>query len=56
MFRDWLQDDLMKIHPDDESDPIWLPFGLKVQLEETGSVKIEEFSSDDPLPSTEGIV
>ena len=44
----------MKIHTDDENDPVWIPFGLKVQLE-NGKLKIEEFSDDDPLPDNPGM-
>jgi len=54
-FRDWLQDDLMKIHTDDENEPVWVPFGLKVQLQENGSLKIEEYADDDPLPDEIGM-
>ncbi|KAL4222806.1 poly(A)-specific ribonuclease [Mactra antiquata] len=46
----WLQDDIMKIHTDDENDPVWVPFGLKVQLEDNGSLKIEEFNDEQSLP------
>ncbi|XP_060593443.1 PAN2-PAN3 deadenylation complex catalytic subunit PAN2-like [Ruditapes philippinarum] len=45
----WLQDDIMKIHTDDENDPVWIPFGLQVKLE-NGKLKIEEFPDDEPLP------
>lgn len=44
----------MKIHTDDENDPVWIPFGLKVQLEENGSLKIEEYSDEDPIPENPG--
>lgn len=40
----------MKIHTDDENEPIWLPFGFKVQLMENGSLKIEEYSDEEPIP------
>ncbi|KAH3783339.1 hypothetical protein DPMN_161276, partial [Dreissena polymorpha] len=49
--KDWLQDDLMKIHMDDENDPVWIPFGFKVQLLDNGSLKIEEYSDDEPVPA-----
>lgn len=49
--KEWLQDDdLMRIHTDDDNEPIWVPFGLKVQLSENGTLKIEDLSDDDTLP------
>lgn len=46
----------MKIHTDDENEPVWVPFGLKVQLLENGSLKIEEYSDEDSIPEEIGEV
>ena len=53
-YRDWLQDDLMKINTEDDSYPVWVPFSVKVTLQEDGNLKIEEFADDDPIPDNPG--
>ena len=55
-FRDWLQDDLMKINTEDDSYPVWVPFSVKVTLQEDGNLKIEEFPDDEPIQDNTGTV
>ena len=55
-FRDWLQDDIMKINTDEESVPVWIPFSVKVKLLEDGNLKIEEVPDDEPTPEQSGIL
>ena len=55
-FRDWLQDDLMKINTEDDSYPVWVPFSVKVTLQEDGNLKIEEFPDDEPIQDNAGTV